>query len=313
MRHGVYLRLALRLAPLILLGLGISGCALFTKPPSQLLNKAFKLPTIGIPPGAIQLEVVYVERPLGDARLGDELWRYADELSINPEQRAMLRRNGYRAGVVGSNPPYALQQMLGLKDDFTYEPEAEKSKQWVGHRYILRSGSHQTIDASPVYPACSLDIPQGNQNEHHSFENAQGKYRVTAERLQDGWVQLDFVPQIHHGAEQLRRVVGPEGWQFQNGQSTETLYAQRFNVRLHVGDMAIITAADEARGRLGELFFRGPAVLTPPGEGDAPAEGSTGSLTSVQRLLVVRLAAMGSAEPPPAATKQPPAITTLSR
>lgn len=300
MIRGSYRRFALWTALLLASGLATSGCALFTKPPGELVTKAFKLPSIGIPPDAIQLEVVYVERPLGDARLGDELWRYADEISsVEPEQRSMLKRNGYRAGVVGSNPPQALQCMLGLKHDFAYEPKAEKSKQLVGHRYVLRSGSQQTILASPVYPECTLDIPQGNETQHHSFENAQCKYLVTAVRLQEGWVQLDFVPQVHHGAEQLRRVVGPDGWQFENKQRTETLYPQRFTVRLAVGDMAILTAANDARGRLGELFFRGPAALTPPSE-VAQAEGAnnTSPLTSVQRLLVVRLASTGSNDAP---------------
>jgi hypothetical protein len=299
MSRGDYRRFALWSALLFALGLASSGCALFTKPTGELITKTFKLPTIGVPPDAIQLDVVYVERPLGDALLGDELWRYTSEISIETEQRSTLKRNGFRAGVVGSNPPPALQRMLGLKHDFAYEPQAEKSKQLRGHRYMLRSGSQQTILASPVYPECSLDIPQGDRSQHHSFENAQCKYRVTAERLQDGWVQLDFVPQIHHGSQQVRPVVGEDGWQYQDGQKTATLFPQRFTVRLAVGDMAILTAADGSQGRLGELFFRGPPALTPPGEaGHAEVGHSADSLNSVQRLLVVRLAGMGTSNAP---------------
>lgn len=305
MFRGLHLRHLLWTALVLTPALAVSGCALFTKPPSQLVSKAFKLPTIGIPPDAIQLEVVYVERPLGDARLGGDLWRSIDEIScVEPEQRAMLKRNGFRAGVVGSNPPPALQQMLGLKHDFVYEPKAEKSKQLVGHRYVLRSGGQQTMLASPVYPECSMDIPQGEQFEHHSFENAQCKYRVTAQRLQEGWIELDFVPQIDYGVEQMRRVVGPDGWQFQNGQKNIMLFQQRFTVRLAVGDMAILTSADDSRGRLGELFFRGAPVLAHP-EGDPEGERapSPESLISVQRLLIVRLAGMGNGDTPTAPAK----------
>lgn len=280
------------------------GCALFKTPPSQLFTKSFKLPAIELPPDSIQLDVMYVERPVGDARLGDELWRYADEISVvDTDQRSVLRQNGFRVGVVGSNPPLALQCMLGLKSDFAYEPEAEKSKQLIGHRYILRSRGQQTILASPVYPACTLEIPQGDESTHHSFENAQCKYLVTAERLQDGWVQLDFVPQMYHGDERLRPGIGESGsWENIPGQRKATLYPQRFAVRLSVGEMAVLTAADDAKGRLGELFFRGPAALAALGDGWANNEQAPADqpLTTVQRVLVVRLAGMSEPASPTA-------------
>lgn len=299
MSRGDYRRTISRSALLLLLGLTTTGCALFTKSPGELVTKAFKLPTVSIPADAIQFAVVYVERPLGDAKLGDELWKGVDEIScVEPEQRAMLKRNGFRAGVVGTNPPPALQQMLGLKDDFVYEPEAEKSKQFRGNMLVVRSGSQQTIMASPLYPECTLDIPQGEQTQHRSLENAQCKYRVTAKRLQEGWVEFDFVPQIHHGPNQTRRVVGEDGaWQFQEGQKTETLFPQRFTMRLHVGEMAMLTANDAAEGRLGELFFRGPAALASTEDGVAPRNADA-PLTNVQRLLIVRLNAMGNADGP---------------
>jgi hypothetical protein len=260
---------------------GLAGCALFDKPVSALKNSALKLPLIGLPPDAIQLDVVYVERPAGDTLLGPELWRHVDQIgSIEPEQRTLLRKNGFRVGVVASNPPLPLQRMLGLTSDFAYEPAAEKSKQLVGHRCVLRSGGQTDIQASPAYPECTFEITQGGESRRRTYENALCKYHVTAERLQDGWVQLDFVPTVHHGQEQLRRVVGDAGWQFHTAQRTETLYPQRFSLRLSVGEMAVVTADEEADGTLGRLFFLGPD--------DEP---------QVQRLLVVRLAGMNDAEP----------------
>lgn len=276
------------LRTLLLPGLALSGCALFDNSPESLPNRVFKLPQVGLPPDSIQLDVVYVQRPVGDALLGDKLWRYADELAaVESEHRDVLKQNGIRAGVIGSNPPPALQRMLGLKSDFAYEPEAEKTKQLVGHRYIIRSKGQQVIQTSPVpYPACTLEMQTGKETRTRSFENAMCQYRVTAERVQDGWVQLDFVPQVHHDQEKLRYTVGAENWQFESAQKTETMFAQRFGLRLSVGEMAVLTAADNAEGTLGRLFFIGPE--------DEP---------DLQRVLIIRLAGMSAPDLPPAVSQ----------
>ncbi|HTI49751.1 MAG TPA: hypothetical protein VL475_02325, partial [Planctomycetaceae bacterium] len=249
-------------------------------------------------PNAIQLDIVYVERPIDDARLGDELWRYTDQIAaIDQKHRETMRRNGFRVGVVGSNPPLALQQMLGLKSDFVYEPDAEKAKGLVGHRSVIQSGGQTEIQTSPIYRECSIELPGSGESGRRSYTNVVCKYHITAERLQDGWVQLDFVPQIHYGDEQLRRDVGDDGWRLSNKQRTATFFPQRFQVKLSVGEMALVTADDDAEGRLGELFFRGPQALAPNND-VLPGETHTASSPTVQRILVVRLAGMSGGGAP---------------
>ncbi|MFN0056031.1 MAG: hypothetical protein ACKV0T_28125 [Planctomycetales bacterium] len=284
---------------LLLAGLALGGCALFEKSPSLLNARSFKIPSIALPPDAIVLDVVYVERPVGDLLLGPKLWYGVDEIAaVEPEHRAVIRTNGFRVGTVGSNPPPELQQMLGLKSEFAYEPKAEKLKQLVGHRYVVRSGAHQEIQASGMRPECSIETANGSDVKRRAFENALCKYRVTAERLQDGWVQLDFVPQIHHGQEQLRRDVGEGGWQFTPRQRTETMFPQRFSVRLSVGEMAVLTSTDDCDGKLGGLFFRGPSAMAPPeASGHQPdGEENSPNASDVQRLLIVRLATVNTPE-----------------
>jgi hypothetical protein len=302
MSRGHSRRFVLRSALLSIAGLAASGCALFQKSPSELFTKAFKLPAINLPPNAIQLDIVYIERPIGDARLGDELWKFADEISIEPKHRDVLRQNGFRVGVVGSKPPLALQQMLGSKSDFVYEPDAEMAKSLVGHRSVVMSGGRTEIQTSRPYPECSIELPSSRESSRRTFTNVVCKYRVTAERIQDGWVELDFVPQIHHGEKQYRPAVGDSGWLFENSQQTETFFPQRFQVKLSVGEMALVTAADDAKGGLGELFFRGPQALVPPVESRSADETTSAvrELPTVQRILVVRLHAMGSHDTPQA-------------
>ncbi len=276
--------------------LGLAGCeSLFKSAGTPVTAK--KLPALQPPPGSIQLDVVYVERPVGDRLLGRELWQHVDEVAaMDADARRLLRQNGLRVGIVGATPPVALQRMLGLKSDFTYEPDAEQAKQLVGRHFFLLSGGQTDIQISQPYPECALNLVTEETPAPFRFENAVCKFRVRATRLQDGWAQLEFVPQVQHGEDQQRYVVGETGWRFQSGQQIQSFFRQRFEVKLGTGEMAVITAEDDAAGTLGQLFFRGPAALRPPQNPEQEtADGEQPSPPPdhpIQRLLIVRLAGM---------------------
>ncbi len=296
---------------LIAWSLGFSGCELFDKSPGVSTTTARKLPTLQAAPGAIWLEVVYVERPVGDPRLGDRLWRHVDQVGpVDAEGRALLRKNGLRVGLCGANPPVELQQMLGLKSDFIYEPEAEQAKQYVGQKILVVSGGETEIQVSPAYPECTLNVESGDSTEMLRFANAVCKFRVRAVRLQEGWVRLEFVPQIHFGDDKLHYAPGEsDDWRFQSGQQTETLFLKRFEVKLSTGDMALLTADEDVPGTLGQLFFRGPAGLRPAPAPAREGDGGDGDLgqpqaaaqlkeSPIQRLFVIRLAGMDDSAAP---------------
>jgi hypothetical protein len=279
-------------------GLLSAGCEVFHKSKDVATTTARKLPNLQAPPGSIQLDIVYVERPVGDPLLGSQLWRHVDEVGkIDASARQCLRKSGMRVGIVGANPPVALQQMLGLKSDFAYEPGAEEAKQLVGRSFFLLSGGATDVQVSPAYSECSVNIDAEESSELFRFENAVCKFRMRTTRLQEGWIRLEFIPQIHHGDDKLRYAVGATDWKLQNGKQTETYYLQRFEIELATGEMAILTADEGAAGTLGQLFFRGPSGLRrPKGEDDlesAPPE----SPCPIQRLFVIRLAGMDEAQP----------------
>lgn len=284
---------------LVCCALAVFGCAPFEKSDSLSSTTAHKLPQLRPPPGAIQLDVAYIEWPADDPLLGDELWRHIDQDGpVEPAIRGRLRQNGFRVGIVGTNPPVPLQRMLGMKSSFTSEPEAEQTKQLTGRSFFLVSGGETDVQVSNPYPECAVTLDTAGGPESRRFENAVCKYKIRAARVQDGWVQLEFIPQIHHGDDQLRHEVGGMEWRYQNGQLTETFRPQRFEVRLSTGDMAVITAEEQAPGTLGQLFFRGPAALRPhvssteAAENGQPAPAASAAEFPIQRLLIVRLAGM---------------------
>lgn len=274
----------------------LSGCEVFDKP-LLVTGARKKLPALHAPPDAIRLEIVFVERPVGDSLLGPELWQQVDQLaSLEHGSRGLIKQNGFRVGVVGSHPPAALQTMLGLKSDFVYEPDAEKSKQLVGRQVFLRSGWTTEVQVSPLYAECDLEVRQGEQKVARQFRNARCLYQITAERVQDGWVRLDFVPQVRHGTEQFRYAPGSTDWVGSTAQKLETFYPQRFSLNLSVGEMAVLSADEQeiAESTLGRLFFLGPGFGAPGSGSENRANGGD----VVQRLLVVRLADMQNNDDP---------------
>ena len=283
--------------------LGLVGCSPFDKP-QNLTQTSHKLPALQPPPGSMQLDMAYIEWPADDPQLGQQLWRHVDQVGpVDAETRGRLRQNGFRVGIVGTNPPVALQRMLGLKSDFASEPEAEQTKQYSGRRVFLVSGGETDVQVSNPYPECTVSLAADGPSEPRRFENAVCKYRIRAFRIQDGWAKLEFTPQINHGDDQLRHAVGEElRWRYQSGQLIESFRPQRFAIELKAGDMAIITAEDEAPATLGQLFFRGPAALQrsrDPGGALPLGEQPPASQSEypIQRLLIVRLAGMDCLEP----------------
>jgi hypothetical protein len=229
---------------------------------------------------AMRLDIVFVERPTGDRLLGPELWDEVDQVAaLDAATRDTLDQNGFRLGVVGARPPVALQTLLGLKSDFLSEPQAEKAKQLVGRQSFLRSGGETEIQVSPFYDDCTVRVQDAKQTHAREFANARCIYRVTAERLQDGWVRLDFVPQIQFGDFQIRHAATESGWQFVNSQKTESFFPQRFSINLSLGEMVVLSAADDCPGTMGHLFFVGADEHAP-----------------VQRMLVVRLSDMANSD-----------------
>lgn len=271
---------------LVFLVATITGCALMEEGAVLGLGKYVdkrttkKLPSIPVSQDAMQVEIVFIERPVSDPLLGSTLWNEIDEIgAVDLMDQENLKQNGFRVGHVSSVPPMALQTLLGLKSHLGGVSKQEESLLLSGRRLMLRSGVPTDIQTSDFYDKCKLELfseVTEQELEIKEFEQARCVMRVKAHKVQDGWARLEFTPEMHYGAQQLRRTPTTIGWQLENRQNTTPLYNQKFEVTLNVGEMTVITAADEvAPNSAGHLFFRG--------EGDK---------SDIQKILVVRLANM---------------------
>ena len=241
---------------------------------------AFKLPSLTAPRDSVEIDIVFVDRPISDPLLGKTLWREIDQVgTLSVEQRAAVREAGLLVGHVGSWPPEALQSLLNLTDE---EQELERREangipKTAARRVALPAGTETEIWSNE--PA-ALRILKLSSEKPLELANVRGLLRLKAQRSQDGWARLDFTPELHHGQTGTRPFAGAAGWMYRTTQEVIPCFEQHFSANLNVGEMLVLTCDRERPGTLGESLFQ--------------FEDSSGPK---QRLVVVRLAALREIAP----------------
>jgi hypothetical protein len=230
---------------------------------------------------ALQIDVAFVERPVGDPLLGNSLWNDIDQVAgFDSNELQALKQLGLLMGNAGASPCKALERMLSETVDPLDAAAAGNCMPLKKQTFCLRSSEASPIETNEV-ARCTIDVPLLTGDKEKTYENFKSVLRLTAIRLQDGWARLDFVPEIHHGVERLRPIASlGAGWQPRESQEIDTL-PQRFSVKLHVGEMAVITAGPERPRCFGHHAFVRDDAKTGP----------------VQRVLVVRLSNMSRIDP----------------
>lgn len=259
---------------LALLSCGVLACeSLPSRSSSAQQATAFKLPTLTAPRDSVELDIVFVDRPVSDPLLGRTLWREVDQVgTLSAEQRATIREAGLLVGHVGSSPPDALQSLLNLTDQELERQrrEANGLPKTAARRVALPPGTDTEVWSNEAVASRMTTLPDGKKLE---LTNVRGLLRLRAERSQDGWARLDFSPELHHGQTSTRPFAAATGWMYRTTQEVIPCFAQQFSANLNVGEMLILTCDRERLGTLGQSLFQ--------------FEDSAGIK---QRLVVVRLA-----------------------
>lgn len=250
---------------------GHQGCTLFRGVENTPAN-GFAMKPIVPPRDQINLEVWYVDRPVGDPLMGDAMWGKIDQISTIPvEDRVHLNLAGIRYGVAGSDLPDTLSSLLSDRN--------ESAVQHTTRLQIpLTSGEPGQMQVANLPQHCRIRVP--GSLESRDYSGVRCVFQVTARRTQEGWVRLEFVPEIHHGDARLRPQAAGADWQLQQSQQIEPLYEQRFSLELNLGEHVVIGAVGDAPDSVGQHFFRG-------GTADPKQE----------RLIVLRLQGMERIRP----------------
>ncbi len=264
----------------ILVMMGVSGCAMWKEKAASTVTARSPLKQVAPRLDAIELDVYFVERPIGDPLLGNSMWAELDEVStLDPAVLTALRRNGFRFGVAGTDPPRNLQAALGLNGP-TQSRTEESDCTLSGHRSSRQSGQDQMVSTWPTYESCRISLDERGQMKPKTYELANCIFRVTPQRLQDGWVRVEFVPEIHHGENKMRHQAGQQQFELLPSQIVDPLFDQRFSVDLNIGELVVLSADGDNPESVGHYFFRG---------------GTTDN--KMQRLLIVRVADMKRLDP----------------
>lgn len=233
------------------------GCALFIPSDSStaLTTRRLMLPPIQATPDSIQLEVFFLERPADDHLISTTVWKEVDQIGAVPaETREILSSNGFRVGQVSSNLPQSVQKLLGMSAEIPAS-ESEYARPIMGRHQFLAPGVETEIPTGIQHEKCEFQVRDGSRSKKLEFEQVSCVLRMKAQRLQDGWVRVDFQPEIHHGDKQMRPTPSNDGWTFRGGQNIDVRHAQRFSVSMNVGELVLITSTSDDEGTLGDRFF----------------------------------------------------------
>lgn len=218
----------------------------------------------------IRLDVAIADRPAADLLL-KLLWDDVDEIGVlDVDRKRALNSNGFRAGVAGSAVPSALQTILAEAaaeiSAIGQIPIGNTQSDLPGSSQVTLFNGQDTLFAvsdSAVDELRFVGAGEDPNAEPRQFLNAKCVIRLTAEKMQDGWVKVRLLPEIHHGANADRPVVADGALQYRKTQMVEPLYEYQFDITLNPGELAVIGTADASEDCLGRQFLE---VSTPSGK-----------------------------------------------
>lgn len=272
--------LALLLAPLALAG---AGCAPWSHGPAA--SSTSLLERAAAPEDHATLEVYFVTLPEGHSAATEAAWREIDEQSFPADLRERLAHNGMRAGLLSGSLPPALEAALDLRETWPERPDGWQTvdltaEQPVRHRLLQVTDRTQTyIAESEIRPRMPVLWRDGRQTRGRTFQRAQCMFALTTTRVDQGRLEVQLLPEVHHG-EPRQKVSGEHGvFHFEFSRPKEVFSELGIRASLAAGEMLIVGRRAHRSGSLGHQFFS--------------ADGPRGP---VEKLLILRL--VGTATEP---------------
>lgn len=235
------------------------GCAQWSTPPATELTN---LPLPKLAPDSVVLEVTFVRIPEEKLDFEARFWPEADESALDVELRRRLAANGFRAGVVRTPPPAALQELFdaqGAPDTGDGTTTLAGGSEIAVRTHRLRSRAGQpgkVIVRGTTVPKLAVFVSdEGGRIRGESLEQAQAFFTVTSHTQEDGQVRVEMTPTIEHG-QQRPRFKGQHGaWIVDNSSRPAKMFDDlQIAATLSPGQAVAVGCGESLRG-LGEQFF----------------------------------------------------------
>jgi hypothetical protein len=265
---------------LLSLALSIAGCA-WLAPPANHSAATILQPT-QMAPGSAVIEVFSIHLPPGEPDLNSRVWEEVDEQHFPIEVRRNLEKNGFRAGVLAGQIPPALSRLLDLKDKPAVSGGLQQVKisdlaapaRVTSQHLQTRAGQRYEIAASGVIEKMPILVSEAGEIRGLTYEQAQGIFAMHVAPQPDGRVQLELVPEIHHGENRQHWVGDQSIFRLETGRPKRAFEELKLTAMLGPGAMLLLGSQPNRQGSLGHYFF-----LECNGQDDRPD----------QKLILVRL------------------------
>ncbi|MBM4000749.1 MAG: hypothetical protein FJ297_14630 [Planctomycetes bacterium] len=237
------------------LALAGGGCAKWSVEPTE--NKPWQWPAPRMSADTVVLEVAFL-RATHEVRADVErLWSEVDEQAIDADLRRRLYVNGLRCGVVSSQLPSVVHDLLSRQAGTVDSPDLEKQDHDLTSRqYRLQSreGHRTTIATGDNADLLNVFVSDSGAVRGETFARAQCVFGLRSFALGDGRARIELVPEIEHGEPRNRRV-GSEGvWRLEFGRDRKSYDALRIDATLAPGQTFLISGLPDPIG-LGGAFF----------------------------------------------------------
>ena len=214
-------------------------------------------------PGSAVIEVFSIRLPPGDPGLNGRIWEDVDEQHFPIEVRRKLEKNGFRAGILAGQMPSSLSKLLDLKGTPAAGGDVQHVKitdlvtpSRVSMQHLqTRTGQRYEIAASGVIEKMPILVSEGGEIRGLTYEQAQGIFALHVTPQPDGRMQLELVPEIHHGANRQRYVADQAIFRFETGRAKRAFEEMKLTAVMGPGAMLLLGSQPNRQGSLGHYFF----------------------------------------------------------
>ena len=236
--------------------LSAPGCRLFDEPPSV------KSPLQAAKPSSdsVGLEIFFAQLPSAVQAKRTDFWQEVDEQQLPSELRKSLAQNGFRAGVVSCPLSEQLCDILKLSETAVNKPRESKPdllcEPAVTKRLLqTRAGHRGEIIASSVYEDLPLLSRENGQVRGRTYHKAECRFALKAAPASGNLIQLELLPEVQHGDQQLRKVIGEGTVRLEPGRPRITFEQLMTRVNLGPGQVLVLGSMPDMPGSLGHYFF----------------------------------------------------------
>jgi hypothetical protein len=174
---------------LVVVCLCLGGCLSGEQGHTSAMLSRMHIPHTTLGPDGALVDIVLVERPLGDPFLNGELWTNTDCQVVGLEKKALLDDNGFCVGqVIGMNPA-KLQNLI------------QSNRYCVtSRRQLLPAGTPTTVAMGPPQARCEFRVKTDDGNHDIDLDQGQCTICIVPSLTNDGRTRLKFTPQVLYGS-----------------------------------------------------------------------------------------------------------------